>query len=191
MPINNSPEDVAMNFKNSVMKILFVLFLLLPFMAAQGNQNGRFFVHLKTSLKKDDSQICVAYNMIWTALKQGMAVDVMVDADGINTFKTGWFSNKDSIQDYKIPENMRINLAMQLDVPLNQVPKTYGDYLIKLHQEGAHFYVNKAFLIVAGIAQEPDKDMGKIADYVKKIFKPVTLKEMLDLRRQADFDYTY
>jgi hypothetical protein len=85
---------------------------------------------------------------------------------------------------------MRISLSTQLDVPLNQVPKTYGDYLVKLHEEGAHFYVNKAFLIVAGIAPEPDKDMGKIADYARKIFKPASLKEMLKLRKQADFDYT-
>jgi len=180
-----------MNMKKSLMTLIFALFLPLQLMAAQGEQSGRLFVHLKTSLKQDDAQICVAYNMIWAALKQGLAVDVVVDADGINTFKTGWFSDNDSIQDYKIPENLRTALSAQLDVPLNQIPETYGDYLIKLHKEGARFYVNKGFLIVAGIAPEPDKDMGKIADYAKKIFKPVSLKEMLNLRRQADFDYTY
>jgi hypothetical protein len=148
-------------------------------------------VHLKTSLKQDDAQICVAYNMILAALNQGLAVDVVVDADGINTFKMGWFSDKDSIQDYKIPENLRRALFTQLDMPLNQIPETYGDYLITLHKEGARFYVNKGFLIVSDIAPEPDKDMGEIADYAKKIFKPVSLQEMLDLRRQADFDYTY
>jgi len=71
------------------------------------------------------------------------------------------------------------------------VPLTYGDYLIRLHNEGAKFYINKGFLIVAGIAPEPDKDLGKIADYAKNIFKPVSFKEMLMLRKQADFDYSY
>lgn len=177
--------------RNSLLALVFALILPFPLIAAQGEQSGHLFVHLKTSLKHDDAQICVAYNMIWAALKQGMAVDVVVDADGINTFKTGWFSDKDSIQDYKIPENLRSAIAGQMDLPLANIPKTYGDYLVRLHKDGARFYVNKGFLIVAGIAPEPDKDMGKIADYAKKIFKPVTLKEMLEIRRQADFDYTY
>jgi hypothetical protein len=120
-----------------------------------------------------------------------VAVNVLVDADGVNTFTTGWFSDKDSIQEYKIPENLRTAISDQLNVPLDDVPNTYGDYLIKLHEEGARFYVNKGFLIVAGIAPDPDKAMGKIAAYAQKIFKPVSLGEMLALRRQADFDYTY
>jgi len=180
-----------MKMRIGLLALIFALLLPLPLMAAQGGQSERLFVHLKTSLKHDDAQICVAYNMIWAALKQGLAVDVLVDADGVNTFKTGWFSDKDSIQEYKIPENLRTAIAGQLNVSLDDVPKTYGDYLIRLHEDGARFYVNKGFLIVAGIAPEPDKDMGKIAGYAKEIFKPVTLTEMLELRRQADFDYTY
>ncbi len=173
----------------AIIPILFALvFTAIP---AQAVEQETMFVHLKTSLKHDDAQICVAYNMIWAALKEGMTVNVLVDADGINTFKTGLISDTDSIQGYKIPENLRASIARQLNVPHGDVPKTYGDYLILLHKEGAQFYVNKGFLIVAGIAPEPDKDMGKLADYVKKIFKPVTFKEMLKLRRDADFDYSY
>ncbi len=171
--------------------LLFALVLPLPLTADQDGREGRLFVHLKTSLKHDDAQICVAYNVIWAALKEGMAVDVLVDADAINTFKMGWFSDKDSIEDFRIPENLRSALARQLGMPLAEVPKTYGDYLLRLHQEGARFYVNKGFLIVAGIASDPDADMGKLAGYAKKIFTPVALKQMLELRRQADFDYTY
>lgn len=169
-----------------------VLFgLALGAMPVQGAEQQTLFVHLKTSLKHDDAQICVAYNVIWAALKEGMAVNVLVDADGINTFKTGFISKTDSIQGYKIPDNLRTSIARQLNVPLNEVPQTYGDYLTTLHKNGAKFYVNKGFLIVAGIASNPDKDMGKLADYAKKIFKPVTFKEMLKLRSDADFDYTY
>ena len=46
-----------------------------------------FLVHLKTSLNKDDAQICVAYNIIWAALEEGKTVKVLIDADAINTFK--------------------------------------------------------------------------------------------------------
>jgi hypothetical protein len=180
-----------MKMRNALLALILALLLPLPLMAAQDGEGGRLFVHLKTSLKHDNAQICVAYNVIWAALKQGLAVDVLLDADGINTFKTGWFSDKDSIEDYKIPENLRAAIAAQLNVPLNDVPKNYGDYLIRLHEEGARFYVNKGFLIVAGIAPDPDKELGKLAAYAKKIFKPVTLNEMLTLRRRADFDYSY
>jgi len=175
--------------KLAIISILFAL--MLTAVPVQSAEKTTMFVHLKTSLKHDDAQICVAYNVIWAALREGMDVNVLVDADGINTFKTGWFSDTDSIQGYKIPENLRTSIARQLNVPPGDVPKTYGDYLIRLHKEGARFYVNKGFLIVAGIAPEPDKDRGKLADYVKKIFKPVTFKEMLELRKDADFDYTY
>lgn len=171
--------------------LFFSVLFLFTIVANAADEQERLFVHLKTSLKKDDAQICVAYNIIWTALKEGIAVDVVVDADGINTFKQGVFSDKDSIQDYKIPENLRQGIASQLNLPLSKVPATYGEYLIRLSEEGANFYINKGFLIVAGIAPDPDNDLGKIAPYAAKIFKPVSFKEMIELRKTADFDYSY
>jgi hypothetical protein len=181
-------------------KICFILIILLlapstlfaqEERSMEPDDQQRLFVHLKTSLNQDDSQVCVAYNIIWAALREGLAVDVVVDADGINTFKQGVFSSEDSIQAYKIPESLRQGIGKQLSLPLSEVPKTYGDYLIRLHKEGARFYINKGFLIVAGIADDPDNDMGKIAPYAAKIFIPVTFTEMLELRRRADFDYSY
>lgn len=177
--------------KHLIFAVLVLLITPMALYAQSDDQQGRLFVHLKTSLKHDDAQICVAYDIIWVALKEGLAVDVMVDADGINTFKQGFFSDKDSIQNYKIPENLRQGIATQLKLPLLEVPKTYGEFLIRLHEDGAKFYINKGFLIVAGIAPDPDKDLGKLAPYVKNIFKPVSFKEMLEIRKQADFDYTY
>ncbi len=157
----------------------------------QAGAPPRLFVHLKTSLGHDDAQICVAYNMIWAALRQGMAVDVLVDADGINTFKRGIFSEHDAIETYRIPDALRRSIARQFAIDLADVPATYGDYLQRLASDGAHFYINKAFLIVAGIADSPDEDLGRIAPYAARIFEPVDLKTMLRLRRQADFDFTY
>lgn len=178
-----------------IKKLSLILIIVSTFsmngLAQEFPEKNRLFVHIKTSLKHDDAQICVAYNIIWAGLKSGMAVDVMVDADGINTFKTGWFGDKDSIQAYNIPSNLRQAMSEQFSVPLNEVPQTYGDYLKTLHKAGAKFYINKGFLVVSKIAPEPDKDMGKIANYAAKIFKPISLMEMIQLRKKALFDYTF
>lgn len=90
-----------------------------------------FLVHLKTGLKKDDAQICVAYNVIWAAIEEGYKVKVLIDADAINTYKVGW-SDKDNIEGYKIPENLRMALADQFKVRIDTVPKSYGEYLVLL-----------------------------------------------------------
>jgi hypothetical protein len=88
--------------------IFITLFVLGSSAFAQNMPDkDRLFVHLKTSLDRDDAQICVAYNIVWAALYSKMAVDVMVDADAINTFKMGTFSDEDTIQAYKIPDNLR------------------------------------------------------------------------------------
>jgi formylmethanofuran dehydrogenase subunit C len=79
-------------------------------------------------LKKDDAQICVAYNIMWAALEEGYKVKVLVDADAINTYKLGW-KGKDDIEGYKIPENLRKSLADKFGVTLDAVPKTYGQLL--------------------------------------------------------------
>ncbi len=173
--------------------ILLISILVFPNVILSQNvdEKERLFVHLKTSLQHNDAQICVAYNIIWAALKSNLEVDVLIDADGINTFKTSFWSDKDAIQEYDIPENLRKGLSEQFSIPLSEVPKTYGEFLILLHKEGANFYINKAFLIVSGIAPNPDEDMGKIAEYAAKIFKPVSIMEMIKLRQKAVFDYTF
>ena len=81
------------------------LVLLVPLVSSAGEKDT-FLIHLKTSLKKDDAQICVAYNMMWAALDEGYDVKVLVDADAINTYKMGW-RGKDDIEDYDIPDNLR------------------------------------------------------------------------------------
>ena len=145
-----------------------------------------FLVHLKTSLKKDDAQICVAYNVIWAALEEGYNVKVLVDADAINTFKVGW-RGKDDIEKFKIPERLRAALAEQFSVALDTVPKTYGEFLVMLNDKGAEFFINSGFLIVSKIGT-PENLLGRVS---AKFFKPVTLKEMVTLRKQADYYMVY
>lgn len=141
-----------------------------------GEEGDIFLVHLKTSLKKDDAQICVAYNVIWAALVEGKNVKVLVDADAVNTYKVGW-GGKNDIEGYELPEHLRVELSSQFGIQIDSVPKTYGEYLIMLKDKGASFYINRGMLIVSKIGT-PDDSLKKIS---VKFFKPVTLKEMTEM----------
>ncbi len=146
--------------------------------AAEG---GSVLFHLKTDLAKDDAQICVAYNVIWGALREGKKVSVLIDASAVNTYKQGW-TGKDDLEGYKLPESLRQEIARQFGIGIDKVPATYGAYLTLLHDQGAQFYINGGMLVVAGIS-ESFGDLSKIS---AKFFKPVPFKEMLHLFESAD-----
>ena len=134
----------------------------------------------------DDAQMCLAYNEIWAALEEGLKVNVLVDADAVNTYKVGFFG-KDDIEEYKLPQNMRETMARQLNVPIDRVPKMYGEYLRMLHDKGAEFYINEEMLITAGISNGPG-DLSKIS---AKFFKMVSLPEMIRIRLESDAYFAY
>jgi hypothetical protein len=165
--------------RSSILLIAISFLFATPLTSTAAENRETFLIHLKTSLKKDDAQICVAYNIMWAALEEGYNVKVLVDADAINTYKMGW-GGKDDIEGYKIPENLRQALSTQFEVSLDQVPKTYGDFLMMLKDRGVEFYINSGFLIVSKIGTPGDL-LGKVS---AKFFKPITLKEMVkDLRK--------
>ncbi len=166
--------------------IAFGLLLLIPVISLADENQEVFLVHLKTSLKRDDAQICVAYNIMWAALEEGFKVKVLVDADAINTYKLGW-RGKDDIEGYKIPENMRQALSKQFSVSLESVPKTYGGYLLMLKDRGVEFYINTGFLIVSKIGTR-ENPLKKVS---AKFFKPITLKDMVRLRNEAKYYMAY
>ncbi len=169
-----------------ILTIASIFLFATPFGTMASTGKDVFLVHLKTSLKKDDAQICVAYNIMWAALEEGKTVKVLIDADAINTFKMGW-KGKDDIEGYKIPENLRKALAGQFKVGLENVPKTYGDFLVMLKDKGVEFYINTGFLIVSKIGTPGDL-LGKVS---AKFFKPITLKKMVKLRIEADYYMAY
>ena len=173
--------------KRLLIFVIAISFLFtIPLISIAGGDQEVFLVHLKTSLKKDDAQICVAYNIMWAALEQGKKVKVLVDADAINTYKMGW-KGKDDIEGYKIPQNLRAALSTQFGVSMASVPGTYGDFLTMLKNRGVEFYINTGFLIVSKIGT-PDDLLGKVS---AKFFKPVTLKEMVKLRTEANYYMAY
>ena len=164
--------------------ILSLMFIPLTLQASEEKET--FLIHLKTSLEKDDAQICVAYNVMWAALDEGFNVKVLVDADAINTYKMGW-GGKDDIEGYKIPENLRHALSKQFEVSFDTVPKTYGGFLTMLKDRGVTYYINTGFLIVSKIGS-PDDPLKKVSN---KFFKPVTLKEMVKMRTGAKYYMAY
>lgn len=169
-----------------ILTIAIIFLFATPFASLADTGKEVFLIHLKTSLKKDDAQICVAYNIMWAALEEGYKVKVLVDADAINTYKVGW-GGKDDIEEYKIPENLRKAISTQFGVKLDRVPKTYGEYLIMLKDRGVDFYINSGFLIVSKIGT-PENLLDKVS---AKFFKPITLKEMVKLRASAKYYMAY
>ncbi|MCP4295440.1 MAG: hypothetical protein GY786_07525 [Proteobacteria bacterium] len=176
-------------------KIIFTI-LLLAFTSShvicqEKILRDRLFVHMKSGLDNDDAQICVAYNIIWAGLRSGLDVDVLIDADAILTFQRGFFSDSDSIQSYDIPNELRAAIASQFSLSIDEVPRDYGEYLQRLKREGANFYINKSFLILSELAENPDKEMEGLSPYSADIFQPLSLIEMIELRKKSTIDYTF
>lgn len=174
-------------FRKIFMVVVFIA-LVTSFSNSLFGSEGKktFLIHLKTGLKQDDAQICVAYNEIWAATEKEFSVDVLIDASAVNTYKRGLFG-KDSLESYKLPEDMRRVLARQFNITIEKVPKVYGEYLFMLHEKGVNFYINSEMLITAGMAKD-ENDLGKIS---AKFFKPIGMKEIIELRTKADYYMAY
>lgn len=173
--------------KSSCLIWIFVIAaFLISALPAYGSGDTVLF-HLKTSLDRDDAQLCVAYNAIWAALEEGMNVNVLIDADAVNTYKKKWLSEKDDFQDFELPERLRKRLSEEFKVSLAEVPKDYGEYLEMLHKRGAKFYINGDMLVVAKISES----FGDMRQIPTKFFKPITVREMLKLRQNATLYVAY
>ena len=154
----------------TVSLIAVVFFLAQPLLASD---QGTFLVHLKTSLKKDDAQICVAYNVIWAALEEGYKVKVLVDADAINTFKVGW-SGKDDIEKFKIPEKVE-GVDDETGEPLVQRADDKEDTIearLAVYKEETfpliEYYTDKGlFRVIQGIGVV-DKIAGEIVEAIEQ-----------------------
>lgn len=173
-------------FKKILMVIVLIALVTSFGSSLFAEEKKTILFHLKTGLKQDDAQICVAYNEIWAALEEGLNVDVLIDASAVNTYKRGLFG-KDSLEKYKLPENMRGVLARQFNLPIEKVPQVYGEYLTMLHNKGANFYINSEMMITAGIAKD-ENDLEKIS---AKFFKPIVMKDIIKLRITADYYLAY
>lgn len=143
-------------------------------------------IHLKTGLKLDDAQICVAYNQIWAAAVSGRRVQVLVDGSAVETYKKGRLG-RNKFDAYKIPGNLKNILSEEFNVPLDKVPQTYGEYTRMLHQKGVEFFVNSEMLVTYGI----EKEYGKAENLAMDFFKPVGIIGSLNLVRAANTYLVY
>lgn len=145
-----------------------------PSEVAPGLKGKRIVFHMKTGLDQDDSQICVGFNMIFAAIEAGADVSILFDAGAILDLHGNLASTS-------VPVRLQKVIAYQMNLPVNQMPKDYGEYLDLLHRRGAKVYANTAMLIVTGDAPQVKQ---RISSY--EFVEPVTYSKVVDLLSAAD-----
>lgn len=162
--------------------LLFFLFLFNPFLASAGNGRN-FLIHAKTSLKIDDAQICAVPNVAWTASQNGFEVTILFDASGVTALKKGGLfgGTKTPLDKAGLPERERQALSAQLAVPLEKVPRDYGEYVHFLKENGIKLYANKTMMLLYKIGE----------DQIDSAVTPVGLQKMIDIFKNADIYVAY
>lgn len=144
------------------------------------HQGKSVLVHMKSGLKPDDTQPCVAFNTAAGLVRSGYKVSILIDARANADFlgptpaETKWGK-------YKIPETMARAVAAELKVPFEQFPKTYMDYLKWLSDQGASIYMNATMNILSGKASSV-KEQPLVPSFIKL----VTFPEMARLLAESD-----
>ena len=188
--------------------------------ATTGPRSERVLIHMKIGMNHDDNPACVAFNVAWAALEAGRPVDILYDAGAVFDLqipgdepKTGPASAPatqpasrpasqpasrpasrpaDHPKDmpyslrYPLPDKLKAILAEQFEVPAAQLPATYFDYLKMLSARGASVYVNGS---MAHLVSLSDSVRGR--ERITSIAKPITFREMLDLRAAAGTYFVY
>jgi len=144
---------------------------------------AQILIHMKTSLAKDDAQICAIPNVAWSMVKAGHQVKILVDASAVTSvtkgygFFSGIFrSDSTALDRAALPERERQSLSKQMDVPLEEIPHDYGEYFEFLKKKGVEIYGNRTMMLLYNI------DLSKVSQAVT----PVSLGEMIDLFTSAE-----
>ena len=131
--------------------------------------------HVKTALDKDDAQICVAPNVALAALESGDKVVMLIDASAVTSLNKGWgkmnFGDKTPLDKAALPERERQSLANQLKIPINEIPKNYGDYFDFLKKRGSKGYVNRTMLTLYKIDSSQVDSVAEVID-LRSMLKP-------------------
>ena len=165
---------------------MFLTVALLAWSAAataEQNSPTRLLIHMKTSLAEDDAQICAVPNVAWASVKAGHQVTILVDASAITSVTKGfgWFngifrSDSTALDRAALPERERKSLSEQMHVPLEKVPRNYGDYLTFLQKMGVEIYGNRTMMLLYQI------DPSRVASVVS----PRPSKRMAQLSNRAE-----
>lgn len=138
---------------------------------------------MKTSLAKDDAQICAVSNVAWASVKAGHQVTILVDASAVTSVTKGfgWFrslcdSKTTALVRAALPERERRSLSVQMGVSLEAVPTNYGEYFALLKKLGVEMYGNQTMMLLYEI------DPQGVASEVTQI----PLDKMIRLFQEAD-----
>lgn len=153
-----------------------------PATVAADIKGKRIVFHMKTGLDQDDSQICVGFNIILASVEAGADVNVVFDAGALLDL-TGKSRNLESTG---VPLRLKKVIAAQMNLPLEQMPNNYREFLELLHRRGATVYANTAMLIVTGDAEQVQV---KVAGY--DFIEPVTYARLAELLTQTDSVIAY
>ncbi len=144
-------------------------------------------IHVKTGLSVDDAQICAVPNVAWATVAEGTQVALLFDASAVTSVTKGfgwrgWFGIKTTAMDRAVlPERERRSLAEQFQVPLDTVPRNYGEYLTFLKGKGIKLYYNRTMALLYNIDPETiDPNLTALA-----------LKEMATLFASVDRSIGY
>lgn len=85
-----------------------------------------------------------------------------------------------------VPVRLQKLIAYQMNLPVDQMPTNYKQYLELLHRRGATVYANTAMHIVTGDAQQVKQ---KLDGY--SFIEPVTYAKVAQLLSEADTVIAY
>ncbi len=175
------------------MKLFIALMLLLCLVTAASSSDAspgswagkRVLIHLKTGFKQDDNQPCVAFDMAFSALKQGAKVEMFFDAAAVVDLKI-WQGKPTSLA-YEVPEKLKDILVAEFKAPARKdFPKTYQELLRWLHKQGMDVTFNGTMAQLTSLSSGIH-DVGQL----EPIAKPLSLAEMLQHRARADIYFVY
>ncbi|WP_447979947.1 hypothetical protein [Candidatus Nitrospira bockiana] len=168
--------------------IMMVLMAGVGAVAAQRLASGSILIHMKTSLAEDDAQICAVPNVAWASVKAGHKVVILVDASAVTSVTKGfgWFNrifrpDSTALDRARLPERERQALSEQMGVPLEQIPRNYGEYFASLKKMGVEIYGNRTMMLLYKI------DPARVAEAVT----PIPLEQMVRLFESADHMIVY
>lgn len=168
----------------SMIAVFFTAFAWGSGLDTQHVSAASMLIHMKTSLAQDDAQICAVPNVAWAAVKAGHKVTILVDASAVTSVTKGygWFrrligSESTALDRAGLPDRERHSLSEQMDIPLEQVPRNYGEYFDVLKNKlGVKIYGNQTMMLLYKI------DPAQVASAVM----PIPLERIVQLFDSAD-----
>lgn len=144
---------------------------------------GQILIHMKTSLAKDDAQICAVPNLAWSMVQAGHQVKILVDASAVTSvtkgfgfFNSMFNPNITALDKATLPERERQSLSEQMGVPLEEIPHNYAEYFEFLKKQGVEIYGNQTMMLLYKI------DLSKVSSVVS----PIPLAQMVELFSSAE-----